>query len=385
MRTRFDRGGSTVLVLAACLLALAGCGGSDDDTATTPTSTTPTQTARPLPAPWYEDPDGDLVPTAVEQRIDTDPMVDECARAEGCGETGATTALEQSNTLLILDSSGSMAGSAGGGTSKLNAAKQALRRYVAGTPDSLALGFMVYGHKGSNGPAGKAASCAGVEVLDPIGTAASQRFDATLDRFKPTGYTPLGAALRKARDAFADKEDAINRIILVTDGVETCGADPVAEARKLKQAGIKVTTDVVGFDVAKPDEARRLRAIAEASGGTYTDARSAADLDRAFEEERERYADLAKQYLCVVDRAGKISLCQMDAVGKAGLYMNSAGGEASGAGRDAEADEIQRLRKELDAAAEQRDEDFERQSTADAARLQREVDEAERRVERLNR
>ncbi len=377
------------MLAAGLLLVLGGCGGSGDGDGdreqATATSTQPAQDARPLPAAWYEDPDGDLVPTAVEQQIDTDPQVDECAQAEGCAEAGATTALEQSNTLLILDSSGSMAGSAGGGTSKLDAAKQALRRYVAGTPDSLALGFMVFGHKGSNTRGGKAASCAGVELLDPIGKAASQRFDRTLNRFRPTGYTPLAAALLEARDAFAGEEDAINRIILVTDGVDTCAGDPVAEARKLKQAGIKVTTDVVGFDVAKPDEARRLRAIAEASGGTYTDARTADDLNRVFENARDRYSDLAKQYLCVAGNVGQIALCQMSTVGKGSLHMHSAAADASTAGRDAQADEIERLREQLDDAGDRRDDAFKRRTEADAARLRREVDEAERRVNRLNR
>lgn len=154
------------------------------------------------------------------------PKVDKCAQQAGCKGAGTVNALERSNTLLILDSSGSMAASAGGGTSKLNAAKGALRRYVAGTPDSLALGFMVYGHKGLKQRRGKARSCAGVELLDPIGKAASKRFDRTLNRFTPTGYTPLGAALRKARDAFAGKDQDINRIILVTDGVETWAPTP---------------------------------------------------------------------------------------------------------------------------------------------------------------
>jgi von Willebrand factor type A domain len=254
-----------------------------------------------------------------------------------------------------------------------------------GTPDSLALGFMVFGHKGSNQAGGKQASCAGVELLDPIGKAASRRFDRTLRRFKPTGYTPLGAALRKARGAFAGEEDSMNRIILVTDGVDTCGGNPVAEARRLKQAGIKVTTDVVGFDVAKPDEARRLRAIAEASGGTYTDARSADALEDYFAAELERVDDLAANYLCVTENAAKVSLCQEETAAKGSLYMDRAAADASAAGRDAQAGEIERLTKRLDEAAEQREEAFDRQSEATADRLEREYEEADRRLERLNR
>lgn len=391
MSATMGRAVVAVLLLVACVLVLAACGGSDDDgerAATTATSPPPdAQTApaaRPLPAEWYEDPDGDLVPTAVEREIDSDPDVDECAQKAGCGEASPVAALERSNTLLILDSSGSMAGSAGGGTTKLNAAKRALRRYVAGTPDSLALGFMVYGHKGSNDPAGKTQSCRAVELLDPIGKGASKRFDRTLKRFEPTGYTPLGAALRKARDAFEGKKDAINRIILVTDGIETCGGNPVEEARKLKQAGIEVTTDVVGFDVAKPAEAKRLRAIAEASGGKYTDARTTDALNDYFRDQLQRVDDLATQYLCVIEKTAQVSLCQTETGAKGSLYMTEAAAVASREGRDAEAEEIDRLRKQLDAARERRDDAFDRQSDATAKRLDREYEEARRRLDRLD-
>lgn len=392
MSARMNRRGSAALLLAVCLLALGGCGGSDEDaeeradrTATAvPPGTQTAPPARPLPAEWYEDPDGDLVPTAVEREIDTDPDADECAREAGCGGAAPATALELSNTLLILDSSGSMAGSAGGGTTKLVAAKRALRRYVAGTPDSVALGFMVYGHKGSNDPAGKAQSCRGVELLEPIDERAWAGFGRALNRFEPTGYTPLGAALRKARAAFEGKQDGVNRIILVTDGIETCGGDPVAEARRLKQAGVKVTTDVVGFDVAEPAAARRLRAIAEASGGEYTDARTAADLDDYFTEARERVAELSKQLLCVSAQAGRINLCQGATVGKAVLFMGVASADAARAGRDAQSEEIDRLRDELDTRSKQRDEERDERSDAIAERLERELDEANRRFERLS-
>jgi Ca-activated chloride channel family protein len=380
------RCGIVAVALIAGLPVLAGCGGSGDDGRTTSTAATATtgEPERPLPAAWYEDPDGDLVSTAVERRIGTDPDVDECAKDAGCGDVGGASMLERSNTLLILDSSGSMAGPAGGGMTKIAAAKQALRRYVAGAPDSLAIGFMVFGHKGSNSSAGKARSCAGIELLDPIGTAASRRFDRTLDRFRAVGYTPLAGALRAARAAFDGKEDGVNRIILVTDGVETCGGDPVAEARSLKRAGIAVTTDVVGFDVAKPAEAQRLRAIAEASGGTYSDARDGRALEEFFAAERERIEELGLQALCLVDKAAEVSSCQRDTAAKGLLSMVDARSEASNAGRDAEAVEIERLENELRVAREERSDEADARRAELARRLQTEIEEAERRLERLN-
>ncbi len=77
-----------VTLLAVVLLTLSGCG-ADNGGATT-TATTPeaaaTATARPLPAEWYEDPDGDTVSTFVEREIGSDPEVDECVRkAPDCG------------------------------------------------------------------------------------------------------------------------------------------------------------------------------------------------------------------------------------------------------------------------------------------------------------
>ncbi|HEV7808290.1 MAG TPA: VWA domain-containing protein [Solirubrobacteraceae bacterium] len=367
------------IAIGTCLLMLAGCGGSDGETPTIPKQ-------RPLPAGWYEDPDGDLVPTAVEDQLGTDPLSDACAREAGCASAGrGVNAIETSNTLLILDSSGSMKGSAGGSITKMAAAKRALRRYVAGTPDSMALGFMVYGHKGSNGPSGKARSCAGVELLQPIAPAASQRFDATLRRFRPIGYTPLAAALRTARSAFDGKQDDVNRIILVTDGVETCGGNPVAEARRLKQAGIHVTTDVVGFDIGDLRAARRLRAIAEASGGTYSDARSAESLYRLLDDEIAHNAELITQYLCVTASGSTVSLCREGAVGSASIAMDGASDSASIAGRDAESREIDRLRKAMEAAGVRRDEAFDRGSDVVAQRLQREVDASRRRLDALER
>src|SRR5436189_6318207 len=86
----------------ALALSLGSCGDGKDGDKTQTSATTPTTTApegRPLPAAWYEDPDGDLVPTAVELKIDTDPKVDECAEKAGCGSGGGVNALESSNTM----------------------------------------------------------------------------------------------------------------------------------------------------------------------------------------------------------------------------------------------------------------------------------------------
>lgn len=57
-------------------------------------------------------------------------------------------------------------------------------------------------------------------------------------------------------------------------GSSTCGGDPVAAARALRESGIRVTVDVVGFDIQDEGEVDRLREVAEAGGGEYVDAKT---------------------------------------------------------------------------------------------------------------
>jgi hypothetical protein len=89
--------------------------------------------------------------------------------------------------------------------------------------------------------------------------------------------------LEKAKGILAKSnfEGAINSVILVSDGEETCGGDPVKKAQELCQANIKVVTNVIGFNVSGAVEAQ-LKAIANAGCGTYYSASSKVELDNAF-------------------------------------------------------------------------------------------------------
>ena len=71
-------------------------------------------------------------------------------------------------------------------------------------------------------------------------------------------------------------------MVLVTDGIESCGGDPVRAARELREQGIVV--HVIGFglgNVADEDSAS-LQNIAWASGGQYVTAGSAEELKAAL-------------------------------------------------------------------------------------------------------
>lgn len=312
-------------LLAGASVAIGGCGESADDAQTAAQTTAESGTRstadRPLEDSWYEDPDGDGIPTHTELRIGSDPESDACVKDLGCpGVDEVTTVLrneQPSNTLLMLDSSGSMGGSAGGGERKITAARQALERFVVGTPDSTKLGLLVYGHEGSNTPGGKAASCRGAEILAPLGKIDYRTAHRALARFKPRGYTPIARALRVAQQAFAGSDGERNRIVLVSDGVETCGGDPVATARRLKRAGIAVTVDVVGFDIKKSTDAARLKQIADVTDGTYTAARSGRELADFVKAESARLKMQNRAVGCILRKGNALTACQLRRVNDA--------------------------------------------------------------------
>jgi hypothetical protein len=295
-----------------------------------PASASPSPSVAALPAAFEVDSDGNTIPDVVEQAGGYDPLVDDCVARSCPGVAGldpGVTSIEQ-NVLLVLDSSGSMAADDGAGTVKIDAARAALERYAYGVPPNYRLGLEVFGHRGSNDESGKAESCAGIDIVAPLGNLTADTAADALNQFQPTGYTPIAAALQRAPEAFAGTEGAGNRVILVTDGIETCDGDPVAAAAALKQAGIAVTVDVIGFDVEGEADQAALRAIAEATGGTYTNARDAAELNAYFDDLLGRLAATMDQYVCVAGALGDVRTCVHNQVAAAQDELLRLGAEA---------------------------------------------------------
>ena len=72
-------------------------------------------------------------------------------------------------------------------------------------------------------------------------------------------------------------------MILVSDGLETCGGDPCAAVRAAKERGIDFRLHVVGFDVAGEDVSQ-LECAAQAGDGLFLSAENAAELAVALDE-----------------------------------------------------------------------------------------------------
>lgn len=180
----------------------------------------------------------------------------------------------QGRTMLLLDSSGSMAEKAGGGKTKIEAAKSALRTVVKGLPDDAEVGLRVFGAKVFSRK--DAGSCKDSQVVVKPGADNRDALLGEIDKYKPYGETPIPHALREAAKDLG-KEGA-RSIILVSDGESTCDPDPCKVAEDLAEDGIDLRIDVVGLSVS--GKAReQLKCIAKSGNGDYFDADDAGDIE----------------------------------------------------------------------------------------------------------
>ncbi|MGQ4486825.1 VWA domain-containing protein [Streptomyces sp. SAS_281] len=209
-------------------------------------------------------------------------------------QAGATPAAspetpEAARIDLVLDLSGSMnQADAGKGRTRLSAAKQAVTRIIDKAPAQAELGLRVYGatYPGEDRTKG----CADTQPVLPVATmdrAARSDAKSRIARFEAVGFTPIGVSLRAAAKDLGPSGE--RRVVLVSDGEDTCAPPPPCEvARELKDQGIDLAVDVIGFRA--PASARaQLKCIADVTGGAYTDSDDTdaliSDLDTLFRKE----------------------------------------------------------------------------------------------------
>ncbi|WP_253382221.1 VWA domain-containing protein [Notoacmeibacter sp. MSK16QG-6] len=178
--------------------------------------------------------------------------------------------------MVVLDVSGSMWGQIDG-LSKIEIARQTFGDLSAGwTRDGVSAGLVAYGHR-------RKGDCNDIEVISEPSPESASAMPSLVNRLNPKGKTPLSAAVRKAADVLKFTEHAAT-VILLSDGRETCNADPCAVGEELERLGVDFTAHVIGFDITDPKDKAQLQCLAENTGGRYLDASNAASLNEAFAE-----------------------------------------------------------------------------------------------------
>ena len=178
-------------------------------------------------------------------------------------------------SMLVLDASGSMWGQIGG-KPKIEIAREAVASMLQSWPASQQLGLMVYGHRSKG-------NCADIEMLKAPGSVEKAGFQQAVNALQPKGMTPISASVRMAAEQLKFSERKAT-VILVSDGEETCHADPCALGKELEKLGVDFTAHVVGFDIDKNPKAKaQLQCLASSTGGRYLDAKDAGELNRALQ------------------------------------------------------------------------------------------------------
>ena len=181
-------------------------------------------------------------------------------------------AAAESNIILVLDGSGSMWGQINN-RHKIEIAREVIGQILDETPAEQRLGLVAYGHN-------RKGDCADIEQLADIGSD-RQVIRKAINQLSPKGKTPLSAAVQFAAEKLRYTEETAT-VILVSDGIETCAADPCAVGAALEAAGVNFTAHVVGFDVNDAETKAQLACLAENTGGQFISAANAAELTAAL-------------------------------------------------------------------------------------------------------
>jgi Ca-activated chloride channel family protein len=188
------------------------------------------------------------------------------------------------NVEILLDSSGSMAGKVNGGI-KMDLAKSAVLRFASSLPKNANVSLRVYGHKGSNAKKDKQLSCQSSEQVYPFSPYDQEKFQTALNQFKPTGWTPIASALQAAKEDLEQLDATESIVYVVSDGVETCGGNPVEAAKALNHAKIKAVVNIIGFDVDDAGQ-KALKEVAKSGGGEYETVDDEKELRRYFDRQQ---------------------------------------------------------------------------------------------------
>ncbi|MFD8009114.1 VWA domain-containing protein [Streptomyces sp. NPDC058955] len=196
-------------------------------------------------------------------------------------------AKESPKVELVLDVSGSMRAKDIDGKSRMSAAKQAFNEVLDAVPEEVRLGIRTLGadYPGNDRKRG----CKDTRQLYPVGPLDRTEAKTAVATLAPTGWTPIGPALTEAAKDLGE-DGATKRIVLITDGEDTCGVDPCQIAREIAAKGIHLVIDTLGL-VPDAKTRQQLTCIAEATGGTYTSVHRTEDLSRRVRQLVDRAAD----------------------------------------------------------------------------------------------
>lgn len=149
---------------------------------------------------------------------------------------------------LILDCSASMWNKLEDGRYRIDGAKQVLLDFITTTEASpdIHVGLRIYG---STIAFNKEGACEDSHLIVPVEGFDRSRMLEAVRGARAIGATPLARSLELAKEDF--QKEGTRRLIVFTDGEESCGGDVKAALDALKMAGIGVDVRIIGIGLTQ--------------------------------------------------------------------------------------------------------------------------------------
>ena len=150
--------------------------------------------------------------------------------------------------LFLLDASGSMM-ALWEGQPRWNVAKRMLGKMVdsLNAYPNLELGLRVYGHQSPNADK----NCEDSRLEVPFAPRNAKAIKDKLTTLKAQGNTPITYSLMASANDFPTDKASRNVLLLVTDGLESCNADPCAASLALQRKHVFLKPFVIGIGAEK--------------------------------------------------------------------------------------------------------------------------------------
>lgn len=154
---------------------------------------------------------------------------------------------EKTRILFVLDGSGSMNAQWGRDQSRMDVAKSILTRLVDSLRinPKLELALRVYGHRYTR----QSNNCNDSQLEVPFGINNHNTIINEIKDITPRGVTPITYSLLQAAKDFPASAGYRNILILITDGVESCGGDPCQVSIELQKTGVFLRPFIIGLGV----------------------------------------------------------------------------------------------------------------------------------------
>lgn len=169
---------------------------------------------------------------------------------------------------MIVDASGSMREPFGGST-RIESAKRGAEQMIRSLPQDVNIGLIDF------------SACNQIR-RDKYYTGPERgALIGEINGLQPKQGTPLGAAIEQAGKRARTIGDSV--LIVVSDGADSCGRDPCAEARKARAAKPNLVINVIDLSGGGSDR-QVLQCVASAGGGRLLSPGDPIDLNRKMQE-----------------------------------------------------------------------------------------------------